>query len=881
MSIWRQLSRGFRALVRRASVDAELTDEIRHYFEQSVADHTARGLTPEAARRAAQIEIGNATVAHEQVRSYGWENTVSSVMADARYAARRLRAAPAFTTVAVLTLALGIGASTAIFSAIYPILLEPLPYPHARELVTLQDRLDDGTPFPLAFGSLREIEARSTTLASAAAAAAWSPTLTGRERPVRLSAQRVTANYFATLRVAPAIGHDFDSSDDIPGGRRTIILGDALWRREFGADSAILGRTVKLDENAYVVVGVMPPSFESVPGSPAEAWSLLQLARSLPSEGPEWGHFPRVVARLRPGVSIDRAHADIDAIARHPVPDFIRPPWAKLSRGISMQALRADATHSVSRALFAVLAAAALLLIIVCVNVANLLLARGAQRRGELALRATLGAERSRLIRQLLTESLLLSLMGGGGGVLIARFGVRMLKAVAPAGLPRVEAIGIDGPVLVFALAVSACIGIAIGLAPAFQAGRQDLRSGFQAMTQRIAGGSPVARRTLVIAEVALAFVLLVGTGLLVRSSRRLFAVDPGFTAGQVLTMRVNITGDRYREDSAAYRYFLRVVDAVRQVPGVVTAAATSQLPLSGDNEVYGVHFESSPLGHDAGSVVRYAVTTAYFKTMGITLVRGRAFQPTDNGTAPHVVVLNQTFARRAFAGRDPIGEHLHIGPDRGPWYTVVGVVADVRQQSLAGEVAEAVYIPTEQSWFADREMSLVAQVRSQPASMAPSIKAAIWSVDDHQAIVRVAPMTEVVNASAADRRFALIVFECFAIAALVLAAVGLYGVQSGSVTERVREIGVRSALGASSNEIIGLIVRQGMALTVIGLAIGLLAGIGAGRLMTSLLFDVSPADPLTYVAVTTLLAVTSLIACLIPAGRAAAVDPNITLRSE
>ncbi|HEV8150706.1 MAG TPA: ABC transporter permease, partial [Gemmatimonadales bacterium] len=432
MSLWRQLTRGLRVLADRGGADREIADEVEHYLEQATAAHLARGLSPEAARRAARLELGGVTQAREEVRSYGWENAVSTTLADFRHAWRRLRSTPGFTAIAVLTLALGIGASTAIWSAVNPVLLQPLPYPAARRLVAIADRLGDGSALPVTYGSFREVLARSRSFSDLAVARPWQPTLVGPDYPERFNGQAVSAGYFHTLGVLPALGRDFDPGDDRPGGRRSVILSNTVWRRAFGADSAIIGSTITLDGSGYTVIGVMARDFESLPGSYAELWTLLRYPLTLPSEGPEWGHNLAMLGRLRDGVSLDAARADLIALAVNPVPEFARPPWAAMKRGLSVTALQAELTRGVQPALLALLGAVLLVLGIASVNVANLLLARGVRRRGELAMRAALGAGRSRLIRELLSESLLLAGMGGMLGVGVAAAGVRALLRVAP-----------------------------------------------------------------------------------------------------------------------------------------------------------------------------------------------------------------------------------------------------------------------------------------------------------------------------------------------------------------------------------------------------------------------------------------------------------------
>jgi putative ABC transport system permease protein len=880
MSLWRQLTRGLRVLTRRDAAGHAVDEEVQHYVEEAMAARLARGLSPEEARRATLLEIGNTTVMREQVQAYGWENLVSASAADLRYAARRLRSAPAFTAVAVLTLALGIGASTAIFSAVNPILFQSLPYPHAGSVAMIWDFGVDGARLDVTFGTYRELIQRSRSFDAIAVMKPWQPTLVGRTQPERLDGQRVSAEYFRALGVPPALGRDFQESDDRLNGGNVAILGDGLWKRRFGSDPAIVGQQVTLDDALFTVAGVMPPAFENVVSPTAEIWAPLQYDMS---QGRAWGHHLRMVGRLRPGVATDQGGRELDTIARAAVPEFPRAPWASLKRGFTVSPLQDEVTRGVKPALIAVTGAVLLVLAIACVNVTNLLLARGAQRRGEFAMRAALGAGRARMMRQLLTESLLLAVLGGALGIAAAELGVRALVALSPPGLPRVGAIRLDGAVLAFGMAVTTLVGLAFGLIPALQASRSDLQTGIQHSAPRAVGGHQMARRVLVVSEVALALVLLVSAGLLFRSLQRLFAVDPGFNPSHLLTMQVQTSGRRFDDDRAVHRFFAQALEAARQVPGVASAAFTGQLPLSGDFEKYGVQFESSPNDDpnaDHGAL-RYAVSPGYFETMGIPLRRGRLLDEHDVAGRRVAVLINESFAKRMFPGQNPVGQRVHVGSTDQPWFTIVGVVGDVKQTSLAVGQADAVYIPTVQWYSADPALSLVVRARNDAAALTPFIRAAIWSVDKDQPIVRVATMDSLVAASAAERRFALLLFEVFALVALALVATGIYGVLSGSVTERMREIGVRSALGASRGDILALVMRQGMTLTVAGLILGLSGAIAASQALVTLLFGVSRLDPVTYLGVIALLAGVSGIACSFPAWRATRVDPSVTLRAE
>lgn len=872
MSLWRAFVHGVRALTNRAAADQDVTDELAHYLEQEVAEHVAKGLAPHDARRAARLSVGNTTAIREEVRASGWEHAIETTLADLRHGARRLRASPVFSSGVVLTLAMGIGATTAIFSAVKPVLLDTLPYPDARRIVTIVEINDDGSRNDGTFGMYRALAERSRSVDAIAVFRSWQPALTGADQPERLEGQQVSAGYFRVLGIAPALGRTFSDEEDRGGGPGLVVLSHALWQRRFGGDAAVLGRPVSLDGVMHTVLGVMPASFENVLAPTAQVWAPLQYDLS---QGRAWGHHLRTVGRLAVGTSAEQATSEFSALART-VLDEQRPPTYGDQIAIAAFPLHDEVTRAVRPALRAVLGGMLLLLVIACLNVTNLLLARGTQRRAEFALRTALGAGRRRLTRQLVAESLLLATLAGVLGSFIAYALIGTLIATAPADLPRLGAIAVDGAALAFCAGLTALIGLAVGVLPALQAARHDPHQALQGGSRRLAGGNHRLRSTLVSAEVAIALVLLVSSGLLLRSLNRLFAVDVGFSPADMLTMQVHTAGPGFQSDSATDRFFERALEAVRAVPGVRVAGLTSQLPLSGDRDEYGVRFGTDRQGF---STYRYTVSPGYVEAMGIPLRQGRSLNDRDGADAPRVVLISESMARRRFSGEDPIGRTLSIGPNEG--YTIVGVVGDVRHASLALEPADAVYVTTAQWPFRDASMSLMARVAGDPLALASAIRAAVWSVDKDQPVARMATMEALLASSAAERRFALRVFEAFGFAALVLAVAGIFSVVSSSVAERTREIGLRAALGASRRDILTMVIRQGLILTCAGIAFGAIGSLATADAIGTLLFGVTRLDAMTYVVVVFGLTTASVLATLVPALRAAHLDPAQTLRTD
>jgi putative ABC transport system permease protein len=886
MKTLRSMALRFAGLFRKERREQEFADEIESHLQMQVDDNVRAGMTPVEARRTALLKLGGIEQTKQAYRERGTVPFLETLRQDLHFAFRQFRKNPGFALTAIIILALGIGASTAIFSAVNPVIFRSLPYPNADRVMKLWEMRRGDLPMYVTYATYHGMRERSRSFEWLAVVKAWQPAMIGTREPERLEGERVSFDYFRVLSVEPALGRNFERADDRHKGPNVVILSDGLWRRRFGADPGIVGRQITLDDNLYTVLGVMPRSFENVVGGSAELWAPLQYDDSLPSDGREFGHHLQMIGRLRPHVSTHDAGNESRVMMQ-----TLGQMYAKgydssggAPKGMLVYPLQKDITRDVRPVLYAILGGVALVLLIACVNVTNLLLARGAQRRAEFAMRAAVGAGRARLLQQLVTESLLLALAGGAIGMLLAEAGVRILLALSPAELPRKELIHLDPAVFLFALMMTTLVGIFVGIIPAFYAWHTDPHTALQENSRTTSSSQQLTRRTLVVAEVAIALVLLVSAGLQLRSIRRLFAMPAGFDSSHLLTMQVQEYGKRFDDNKVRARFYERALGAVREVPGVEAAAFTSQLPLSGDSETNSLYFEACPNDKALGAY-RYGVSPDYFTTMHIPLLRGRLLTENDRAEMPGAVVISESLANRLFPAGNALGQRVRMGPDIDrpdrPWQAIVGIVGDVKQESLATDDPAAFYTtPTQWAWV-DPVQSLVVRTQGDPAPMATAIRRAIWSVDKDEPIVRVATLQNLVIASEAERRFALVLFEAFALAGLVLAATGIYGVLSGSVTERTREIGVRAALGASPANILSLFVGQGMKLTVVGAVIGILGALATSRALLTLLFSVSATDPVTYAGVTLLLAAVAAVACWIPARRAARVDPAITLRAE
>lgn len=881
MNFLRHIPAGLRALIGRPRADDDLADEVAHFLREAEADLVARGSTPEEARRSVRLRYGDGLAAREDVRSYFWESAVESVASDLRLALRRLARDPGFTVVALLTLGIGVGAATAIYSAVRPVLLEPLPYPDADALVDLALRGQEGVTTPVAFGTHLEFVARNRSFSALAVSRPWQATLGGDGEPLLLAGRRVSASFLDVLGVAPARGRAFEPDEDRPGGPDVILLSDRLWRDRLGADPSILGSTLPIDGRPFTVVGIMPPDFVDVAAPAAQAWALLQYD---PAPGTfdsrEWGLHLTLTGRLRSGVDPDAARGSLAGLAANPDPAFPRPEWASLSNGVQVRGLREAATADVRPTMLVLAGAMGLLMLATCANLSILMIARGARRQGEFAMRVALGAGRRRLLRYVLTEGLLLALLGGGLGVVVAGLGLEVIMAANPEVLAERGGARLDPAALAFALGLSVGVGVLFSLLPGLPGvvGRPSPLGGSVRGSVR---RSRSTRHSLVVAEVALAAALLVGAGLLVRSTQRVFAEPPGFDPGGALVMQVQGTSLE-RGDAAIHRFFDDATRAVASLPGVRAVTTTSQLPLSGDADVYGAAQDEADVAEGSrGNAFRYVVGPDYFDVMGIRILQGRALQTTDGEDAPRVVVLSRTLARTLFGDADPLGRGVRIGPPIGAPFTVVGVADDVKQTALSAAPAAGAYVTAPQWHWADRVRWFVVDAPGDPAEVFEAARRAVWSVDPGQPIVRSQAFPDMVAASEARRRLVLVVLSAFAAAAAALATVGLYGVLAGSVSERAHELGVRAALGASRGEVRALVLRQGLALTGAGLVAGLVGAALSSALLATLLFGVSRLDPVTYLAVAALLGGTAAVACWVPAWRAGRVDPRTALRAD
>jgi putative ABC transport system permease protein len=864
----------------REARDRELAEELATHLEMQVEENLRAGMSPAEARRRALVKLGGATQAREECRRRRGFPVLEDLWQDLRFGARTLRKSPGFTLVAVLTLALGVGANSAIFSVVNAVLLRPLPYKDPDRLVMVWEK---GNPdeFPInsvSAANFIDWREQSRVFEGMSVLGRASFNLTGAGEPLRVDGRRVSANLFRLLGVEPQLGRAFLPEEDDPGAGRVVILSHGLWQRRFGADPSVVGRPVNMNGHSYTVVGVMSPQFQ-FPSRQDELWVPIAFA---PKEAASRGNNSyEVLGRLKQGVTLGQAQAEMNAIAsrlKRQYPDVVK------SDATVVVSLHEQTVGDIKTALLVLLGAVGFVLLVACANVANLLLARAAVRRKEVALRVALGAGRMRLMRQFLTESVLLAALGGALGLLLALWGLSVLKAFVPESLAEVKNVALDARLLGFTAAVSLVTGLVFGLAPAAQASRLDLNEmlkegGRDSSSGR---GGDRLRGLLVVAEVAVSLVLLIGAGLLVNSFVRLRSLDPGFSPENLLTMSVMLPQQKYPDHARRVAFFSELTSRVEALPGVRAAAVTNWIPLTLQGDTFGVSVEGRP---DPGpdkrpDVVTRVVSQDYFDAMGIRLLRGRKFdERTDRADSRPVAVVSETMARRLWPGEDPIGKRVQPGePDPNGWIEVVGVAGDVRQFDLAAEPRLQMYLPYAQfEWFVPRQ--LVVKTDGEPAGLAAAVRKTVWELDRDQPVSDVRTMEEVLSGSVARQRFSTLLLGVFAALALLLAAVGIYGVMSYAVAQRTREIGIRIALGAQAGSVLRLMVGQGLKLAAAGVALGLVGALLLTRLMSSLLFGVSATDPATLVCISVVLVGVALLASYIPARRAAKVDPLVALR--
>jgi predicted permease len=866
-----------RNLFRKEQLDRELNAEMVAHLELHVADNLRSGMTPEEARRNALLKLGGVEQTKESVRDRRGIPFLATVLQDLRFALRMLRKSPGFTMVAVLTLALGIGATTSIFSVVSAVLLRPLPFPNNDLLVRIQETHPGSTNANLTDASYLDLQRESKSLTNTSAFRDWSFNLTGEAEPERVSGTWVSGSFFLALGVQPFLGRTIRAEDDQPGAdNHVVVLSHALWQNRYGADPAILGKSLRISAENYRVLGVMPKGFDFP--NKSKLWCPLVPGGELRSN--RRAHLLSAIANLRPGVPPANAQGEMTALAE----------WMeKQNPGIDPDLLltsvplKKSLVAPVRPALLVLIFAVALLLLIACANLANLLLARAAARHREFAIRAAVGAGPARLARQLLTESIVLALLGALLGLAIASQSLRFIAALNAESMPRFEEVNMDWRALGFTFLVSLLTGLLVGLLPALDSVKTDvttsLKKGGRASTRFTPRGSNPA---LVIPQFALAVVLLVGAGLLANSFVRLLRVDPGFNQNGRLTMGLFLSSsDSPQADARNSVILQQMLESVRGVKGLRSASLVNALPITGGpNTDFAIVGRPVPPANDEPSADIRTVDSAYFQTMGIPLLAGREFTETDNATSARVMVINQTMARQFWPTENPVGHRVTM-KDWGPPLTgeIVGVVGDIKTNGLDAAVGPMIYWPYPQ--FPQLFNTIVVHSDGDPLRLIPALKAAIWAVDRNQPISDVETLDHILSESVATRRLYMILLGVFSAAALLLAAVGIYGIVSYSVSQRIHEMGIRLAVGAERIDVLLLILKQGTRLALIGIATGIVVTLLLTRLMSHLLFGVSPTDPLTFALVAILLTLVTILACYIPARRATRVDPMVALRYE
>ena len=878
--------------------EAEIVEELSQHLEQEYERAISSGTSEEVACQQVLEQLNASDLLGRELKqverrvsqqsvapgAQSKTNLFGDLIQDIRYAIRVLAKNPAFTIIAVMALALGIGANSAIFSVVNAVLLRPLPFKHPEQLLMLWENaahqgFPKNTPSPANFLDWQK-QAQSFT--GMAAMAERSFNLTGVGEPERLDGRRVSANLFELLGVPAMLGRTFVPEDDKPG-THVVLLSYALWQRRFGSNPGVIGGALTLNGESYTVVGVMPPLVQ-LPGYENVSDQLwVPIAFSSEEAAQRGNHFLEVIARMKSGVTLKQAQAEMETIAARLAQQY---PDYNMRIGAVVVPLHEQVVGDIKPALLVLLGAVGFVLLIACANVANLLLARAAVRQKEIALRLALGASQSRLIRQFLTESVLLAMSGAGLGLLLAFVGLRALRTFIPASISQADMIGIDARVLIFTVLIAVVTGIAFGLAPAIHGSHLNLNDTLKEGGRDSSGGSKGnrARSLLVIGEVAISFVLLIGAGLLINSFFHLRNLDPGFRADHLLTMKVDLSEVKYPDRERRAAFFDEVMRRVHELPGVHSAAVAGNLPLTynGDSMSIGAEGVPDPPPSQRPDVIFRAIGPGYFNTMGIPIVGGRDFTDQDNADSKDAVIISEKTAQHFWPGQDPIGKRLKPGSStsKGEWREVIGIVKDVRQNDLIAP-------PKMQMYFTYRQLkdiaanALVLRTTVEPMSLAGAVRNAIWSVDKDQTVANIDTMDHIVAEAVARQRFSMVLLGVFAVLALLLASVGIYGVMSYSVAQRTREIGIRMALGARRADVLQMTVQQGLKLVGAGMVLGLAAAFLLTRVMATLLYGISATDPITFIGISMVLLAVAILASYIPALRATRVDPIVALRAQ
>ncbi|MGB2624769.1 MAG: ABC transporter permease [Candidatus Acidiferrum sp.] len=879
---------------RRRQRNNELSEELQAHLTLAEREAMESGKTPKEAAHAARKEFGNVALAEEVTRdAWGWR-WLADTLQDVRYGVRNMLRTPAFMIVTILTLALGIGANTAIFSVVDAVLFRTLPYRDPGRLVwatNVLPRQGQNLVFADEYAGWRTQNHVFENIAAYGASA--ERTLTGAGTPQRLQGAEVTESFLNVLGVKPKLGRNFLPEEDRPDGPKTVILSDSFWRSTFGADPKVIGRVLELDDTPYAVIGVLPRDFEFLDNSTADILMPFQLADSSiqSSNGRVMVKIQplSVVARLRPGATVSGAQSELDAIDKRVLANLPAHFFGLGEAQAQIFSLHDHEIGNVRPALLVLLGAVGFVLLIACANVANLQLARAASREKEVAIRGALGAGRWRLARLLLTESSAVALAGGVAGLLLAAWIVRLIHRFAPPNIPHLQSAGLNTRVLVFTLLVSLVTGILFGLAPVLAAFRVSLNNTLKESGPQSgsAAGTRRAQRVLMVTEIALSFVLFIGAGLLVKSFHQLTEIQPGFDPHGVLTARIALPLDQYQSVDQQRSFFQQLVEKLQALPGVTSAGATASIPLRGNVMLSTIQMEGQPPSDFTSENVPTAqinsVTPGYFAALRVPLLEGRFLDDRDGANAPNSVVVNQAFVRKFFEKEDPIGKRFiaNAGPRTGgpKTWTIVGVIGDTKQRGLASEIMpEATASALQWPLFM---MNVVLRTSVEPLSVVPALREQVRDLDKNLPVFGVQTMEEMLSAEVASQRFNAGALAGFAGLAVLLAAVGIYGVMAYAVSQRTREMGVRMALGADAGNVLRMILGQGLRLAIIGVGLGLAASFALTRLMSGLLFGVKPSDPETFVVVTCALLTVAVVACWIPAQRATRVDPVIALRYE